>query len=235
MKSTGGLDLKIANDNRPRTADTFASLEERRAWLETAPATHARHKGQPPLLTWAKREKDEITFKGMRLWGTLSEPPRMAANDNEPQDEDAVEAGEQPAMPNMDRELVDVSAKQLKYAADNGMVRFVGNRLVKVWNGHKWVSPDAEFGEVRQRKSDKADAENFDAEIPDVQEELARAMDAEKLRGRLGHKTVMVLDMALTDTLAEIGERLGFSGQYAQRMAGKEVRKACELLLAEAA
>jgi hypothetical protein len=176
-------------------------------------------------VTWAKREKDESTFFGIRLWQNLNEPPRMAANDNEPEEED--EGSDQPILPNMDRDLVDVSAKQLKYAAENGMVRFVGNKLVKVWNGHKWVSPDAEFGKVRQRKSDKADVENFDAEMPDAQQELARALDTEHLRSRLGHKVCAVLDMAAGDsTLAEIGEYLGFAGQYATRMAAKEVRAA---------
>jgi hypothetical protein len=107
------------------------------------------------------------------------------------------------------------------------MVRFVGNRLVKVWDGHAWVSPDSAFGEVRRRKSDKADVENFDADIPDAQAELARAMDTEKLRARLGHKVATILDMASGDsTLSEIGEYLGFSGQYAPRMAGKEVKAA---------
>jgi hypothetical protein len=64
----------------------------------------------------------------------------------------------------MDREMVDVSAKQLKYAAEPGMVRWQGTKLEKVWNGHKWASKDAEFGEVRQRKSEKADTEHLDTE-----------------------------------------------------------------------
>lgn len=96
------------------------------------------------------------------------------------------EGGDRPPLPNFDRELVDVSAKQLKYAHENGMTRWVGIRLVKVWDGHVWVSPEERFGEVRQRKRDKAAFENFDAEAPDAQVELARAMDTEKLRGRLG-------------------------------------------------
>jgi hypothetical protein len=213
------------NDNGPLQADSFASLEERRVWLESARATHARHKGQPPCITWCKRERDEATFFGLRLWQNLTEPARMAANDNEAQDEDDIEAGEQRPLPNLDRELDDVSARQVKYAHENGMTRWVGNKLVKVWDGHAWVSPDSEWGEVRQRKSEKADIENLDAEIPDVQAELARAMDAERLRERLGHKAYTVLDMASGDsTLAEIGEYLGFAGQYAARMAGKEVR-----------
>lgn len=133
--------------------------------------------------------------------------------------------------PNLDRELVDVSAKQLIYAHNHGMTRWVGSRLVRVWNGHAWVSPDVEFGEVRKRKSEKADTENFDAETPDAQIELARAMDLERLRGRLGRKACVVLDMAAADsTLAEIGEYLGFSGQYAQRSAGKVIRAAVAAL-----
>ncbi|MBR0903362.1 hypothetical protein [Bradyrhizobium liaoningense] len=219
-----------ANDNTPLQASDFIDLAARRAWLASAPATHAAHHEQSPCAIWAKREADEITFFGLRLWRTLNEPPRLAANDNEPEDEDA-ESGDQPASPNMDRELVDVSAKQLAYAAENGMVRFVGNRLVKVWNGHKWTSPDAEFGKVRQRKSEKADTEQFDAEMPDAQVELARALDLERLRKMLGPKTCTVLDMAAGDsTLAEIGEDLGFAGQYATRMAGKQVRAAAVAL-----
>lgn len=96
------------------------------------------------------------------------------------------EGGDRPPLPNFDRELVDVSAKQLKCAHENGMTRWVGIRVVKVWDGHVWVSPEERFGEVRQRKRDKAAFENFDAEAPDAQVELARAMDTEKLRGRLG-------------------------------------------------
>jgi hypothetical protein len=93
------------------------------------------------------------------------------------------------------------------------------------------VSPEERFGEVRQRKSDKADTEHFDAEMPDAQAELARAMDTEKLRSRLGHKVVAVMDMASSDsTLAEIGEYLGFGGQYATRMAGKAVKDAVAAL-----
>jgi hypothetical protein len=219
-----------ANDNGPVRAADFTDIAARRAWLETAPATHAAHREVRPVETWCKREKDEATFFGLRLWRTLNVAPRMAANDNEVDEEDA-EAGEQPALPNLDREMVDVSAKQLKYAHDNGMTRWVGNRLVKVWDGHKWVAPEERFGEVRRRQSDKADTENFDAEMPDAQQELARAMDAERLRGRLGHKVVAILDMASSDsTLAEIGEYLGFAGQYAPRMAGKEVRAAVTAL-----
>ncbi|MGX1349667.1 hypothetical protein AB7M49_003243 [Bradyrhizobium elkanii] len=83
------------------------------------------------------------------------------------------------------------------------------------------------FGKVRQRKSDKADTGYWDVVIPDAQAELARSMDAERLRDRIGHKTATILDMAAGDnTLAEIGEYLGFGGQYAQRHAGKEVRVA---------
>ncbi|WP_426611281.1 hypothetical protein [Bradyrhizobium sp. McL0616] len=55
-------------------------------------------------------------------------------------------------------------------------------------------------------------------------------MDLERLRGRLGRKACVILDMAAGDnTLSEIGERLGFAGQYA-RMAGKEVRAAVAAL-----
>jgi hypothetical protein len=61
--------------------------------------------------------------------------------------------------------------------------------------------------------------------MPDAQTELARAMDTERLRARLGHKVTAILDMASSDsTLAQIGEYLGFAGQYAARMARKEVR-----------
>jgi hypothetical protein len=223
--------MTLANDNQPLTAASFTSQAARRAWLENAPSTHAAHQAQSPCITWAKREKDDVTFFGLKMWRTLNEPPRMAANDNEAQDDDAVEAGEQPILPNMDRELIDVSAKQLKYAADRGMVRWQGNRLSKVWNGHKWVSPDARFGEVRQRKVEKVDAENFDAEPPDAQAELARALDVERLRGRLGFKVATILDMATGDsTLAEIGEYLGGRGQYATRIASKEVRAAVAAL-----
>jgi hypothetical protein len=56
-------------------------------------------------------------------------------------------------------------------------------------------------------------------------------MDTERLRTRLGHKVVAILDMASSDsTLAEIGEYLGFAGQYAPRMAGKEIRTAVAAL-----
>jgi hypothetical protein len=155
----------------------------------------------------------------------------MAANDNEARDEDDTEVGEPCSLPNLDREMVDVSARQLVYAQKNGMTRWVGNRLVKVWSGHKWVSPDAEFGEVCQRQNDKADTDTFDAEMPDAQVELARALDAERLRNRIGIKTCTVLDMTAGDsTLSEIGEYLGFNGQYATRIAGKEVRAAVATL-----
>lgn len=154
----------------------------------------------------------------------------MAANDNEPDEEDT-EAGELPAAPNVDHEMVDVSARQLIYAVKKGMARWVDGKLVKVWNGHKWVSPDAVYGKARQRKSEKADAENFDAETPDAQAELARSLDLERLRKALGHKTATVLDMAAADsTLADIGEHLGGNGQYATRIAAKEVRAAVAAL-----
>jgi hypothetical protein len=215
-----------ANDNAAIQADSFTSLAERRAWLASAPATHATHHAQPPCVTWAKRERDEVTFFGLRLWRDLNAPPRMAANDNEPDTEDQ-EAGEQSFAPNLDRELVDVSAKQMVWAFENDRTRWVGSRLVKVWDGHAWVSPEERFGEVRQRKSNKADTEHFDVEMPDAQAELARSMDMERLRGRLGRKLATVLDMASSDsTLAEIGEYLGGGGQYATRIASKEVRAA---------
>jgi hypothetical protein len=221
------------NDNGPLMAGDFPDTPEgraaRRAWLEKAPATHATHHMQPPCMTWAKREKDEATFLGLRLWQSLSEPPRLAANDNEPDEED--EDGERLILPNMDREMIDVSAKQLIWAVENKRARWVGNRLVKVWDGHAWVSPEERFTEVRRRKSDKADTENFDAEMPDAQQELARAMDTERLRRTLGSKISTVLDMAAGDnTLAEIGEYLGFGGQYATRMAGKSVKGAVAAL-----
>jgi hypothetical protein len=224
-----------ANDNQPRQASDFPDTPEgraaRRAWLETAPATHVTHHTQPPCVTWCKREKDDVTFFGLKLWKRLNERARMAANDNEPQDEDDIEAGEQPAAPNLDREMVDVSARQLIYAHKQGMTRWVGNRLATVWDGHAWVDPEERFTEVRQRKSNKADTENFDAVVPDAQAEIARAMDTEKLRASLGHKTCSVLDMAAGDsTLSDIGEYLGFAGQYAGRMAGKSVKEAVAAL-----
>ncbi len=80
--------------------------------------------------------------------------------------------------PDMDREMVDVSARQLIYAVKKGMAKWVGNRLVKVWDGHKWVSPEERFTDVRRGKSDKADTENFDAEMPDAQAGLVRSMDS---------------------------------------------------------
>jgi hypothetical protein len=224
---------KPANDNGPIQAgdfpDTPEGLAARRAWLATAPATHASHRGQSPCATWAKRERDETTFFGLRLWRNLNAPPRMAANDNEVDEPD--EANEPRPLPNMDREMIDVSAKQLIWAYENNRTRWVENKLVKVWDGHAWVSPEERFGDVRQRKSDKADTEHFDAEMPDAQMELARAMDTEKLRARLGHKACTVLDMASSDsTLAEIGEYLGFGGQYATRMAGTAVKDAVAAL-----
>ena len=100
------------------------------------------------------------------------------------------------------------------------MVRWrgAGSRSMQ---GHPCGSPDAEFGEVRQRKSDKADVEHFDAET----------LNTEHLRKALGAKVFVVLDMASSDsTLAEMGECLGFVGQYATRMAGKEVREAVTAL-----
>ncbi|MET4487003.1 hypothetical protein [Bradyrhizobium sp. LA7.1] len=214
-----------ANDNRPRSASEFTDLAARRAWLASAPASHARHHAQSPCITWCKREKDDITFLGLKLWRTLSEPPRMAANDNEEGEPD--EANEPPPLPNMDREMIDVTAKQLIWAHENKRTRWVGNKIVKIWDGHAWVSPEERFGKARQRKSDKADVEHFDAEMPDAQAELARSMDMERLRKTLRAKLCTVLDMAAGDsTLAEIGEYLGFSGQYAARMASKEVRAA---------
>lgn len=90
-----------------------------------------------------------------------------------------------------------------------------------------WINARIAAREARKRKSDKADTEHFDAEMPDAQAELARMIDAERLRARLGIKTCTVLDMASADsTLAEIGEYLGFGGQYATRMAGKAVKDA---------
>ncbi|SCB36056.1 hypothetical protein GA0061099_1005417 [Bradyrhizobium yuanmingense] len=219
-----------ANDNGPILADDFADLAARRAWLASAPSTHATHREVSPVETWAKRQGDPETFLGLRLWRTLNEPPRLAANDNEPEEENE-EEGEHPVAANLDREMVDVSAKQLIYAHEHGMTRWVGNRLVKVWSGHQWTTPDAEFGKVRQRKSEKADTESWDAEMPDAQAELARVLDTEKLRARLGHKVTRILDMAAGDSsLADIGEDLGFAGQYAARMAAKEVRAAVAAL-----
>ncbi len=100
-------------------------------------------------------------------------------------------------------------ADQLVYAYENGMTRWNGNKLAKVWNGHKWVDPDEEFTTIRVRPMDRADTEHFDAKLPDAQDEQARAIDAERLRARLGHKLTAIMDMASGDsTLAEIGEYL---------------------------
>jgi hypothetical protein len=223
------------NDNQPLHTDSFPDTPEglaaRRAWLASAPSTHVSHHTQPPVMSWAKRGRDEETFMGIRMWQRLTEPARMVANDNEAQDEDDIEAGVPPALPNLDREMIDVSAKQLIWAHKHGMTRWVGNKMVKVWDGHKWTSPEERFGKVRTRKSDKADAEYFDAEVPDAQDELNRSLDVERLRVRLGSKNGTILDMAAGDsTLAEIGEYLGFGGQYATRMAGKAVKDAVAAL-----
>ncbi|MET4272603.1 MULTISPECIES: hypothetical protein [unclassified Bradyrhizobium] len=125
---------------------------------------------------------------GLRLWRDLNAPPRAAANDNEVPDEADTESGEQPVLPSMEREMVDVSAKQLIWAVENKRACWVGNKLVKIWDGHAWLSPEERFGEVRYRASEKADTESWDAEMPDAQGELARALDTETLRGQLGHK-----------------------------------------------
>ena len=180
--------------------------------------------------TWAKREKDEATFVGLRLWRGLNAAPRMAANDNHPEHPVTWPDG-RPYLPDCEREMETYKAEQLVYAHQHGMTRWNGNKLAKVWNGHKWVDPDEEFTTIRVRPMDKADVENFDAEVPDVQDEQARTMDADRLRARLGHKVTAIMDMASSgDTLAEIGEYLGFAGQYAARMASKEVRAAVATL-----
>jgi hypothetical protein len=228
-----------ANDNGPIRADDFSDSPEglaaRRAFLAQAPATHANHREVRPVETWAKREKDEATFLGLRLWCSLNEPPCLAANDNNPEHPVTWPDG-RPFLPDCEREMETYKAKQLLYAHDNGMTRWVGNKLVKLWDGHKWVDPDEEFTTIRVRPMDRADVENFDAEIPDAQMEMARALDVERLRARLGHKVTAIMDMASSgDTLAEIGEYLGFAGQYAARMAGKEVRAAVTALNAAVA
>ena len=220
----------MTNDNRPRSAADFTDTPEgraaRRAWLKAAPATHANHREVRPVETWCKREKDEETFLGIRLWRALSGPPRMAANDNHPEHPVTWPDG-RPYLPDCEREMETYKADQLVYAYENGMTRWNGNKLAKVWNGHKWVDPDEEFTTIRVRPMDRADTEHFDAKSPDAQDEQARAIDAERLRARLGHKLTAIMDMASGDsTLAEIGEYLGFAGQYAARMAGKEIRVA---------
>jgi hypothetical protein len=169
---------------------------------------------------------------GIRLWRSLNVAPRMAANDNHPEHPVTWPDG-RPYLPDCERDMETYKADQLVYAYENGMTRWNGNKLAKVWNGHKWVDPDEEFTTIRVRQSDKADTEHFDAEMPDAQMDLARAMDTERLRTRLGHKVVAILDMASGDsTLTEIGEYLGFAGQYAPRMAGKEIRAAVAALSA---
>jgi len=46
-----------ANDNGPIKADDFTDLAARRAWLASAPATHAAHREVSPVETWAKRKE----------------------------------------------------------------------------------------------------------------------------------------------------------------------------------
>jgi hypothetical protein len=66
--------MKHANDNaRIQVSDfpdTPEGLAARRAWLESAPATHANNREVGPVETWCKREKDEraASSSNFRIW-----------------------------------------------------------------------------------------------------------------------------------------------------------------------
>ena len=209
---------------KPRHAASFATPAERRAFLAAAPDTHANHKQQDwPAAKWLKTNKDYERLAALRYWRGAGGPPQICANDNDPRWPDG-----RPLVTQVNTEMETYSAEQLVYAYEHGMTRWVGNRLVKIWNGHKWVSPDEGFTTQRAANDPKVDALHFHADVMphEAQEEQAATMDAAALRDGLGNETCEILDMAAGDsTIREIGEHIGFSGRYAERK-GAEVTKA---------
>ena len=214
---------------RTRHASSFANLAERRAWLDGQPDTHENHRQENwPAAKWLKTAKDHKRLAALRIWRSLSDPPQLCANDNDPRWPDG-----RPLVTQINTEMETYRAEQLIYAHENGMTRWVGNKLVKVWNGYKWSDPDEEFTVPKAANDPKVDAMHFHAEVMpfEAQEDQAKAIDFAHLRAGLGEDICAVLDMAASDsTIREIGEHLGFAGQYAERKGAIAARTAIDWL-----
>lgn len=211
----------------PRRASSFRTLAERRDFLASAPDTHANHRGDNwPAGKWLRLTKDTKRLVALRIWRDMNEPAQVCANDNNPTWPDG-----RPMVTQLNVEMESYDAEQLIYAYEHGMVRMVGNKLVKVWNGFRWVNPDEDFTSVKVANDPKVDATHFHADVvpTEAQEEVARVLDAKTIRASLGAKTCAILDLAAGDsTIREIGEALGFSGKYAERKGADAVRAAID-------
>lgn len=217
---------------KPRHASSFTSLAERRAFLADAPDTHANHRSKDwPSAKWLRSSKDFSRLNALRLWRRLSEPPQLCANDNNPTWPDG-----RPLVTQLNVEMETYSAKQMIYAYNNGMTRWTGTKLAKVWNGFRWVNPDEEFTGVRVANDPKVDAAHFHADVvpEEAQAEQARSMDAALLRNMLGDETCAILDMAAGDaTITEIGLAYGATSERtAARHGAGKVKDSVDAMLA---
>jgi hypothetical protein len=155
-----------------------------------------------------------------------------AANDNTPTGE-----YERPQISRVDSVMEDLRAEDLIAAWDAGKVKIIGGKIVSA-DLHGWDTPLGEnFQTPRGGENEKVSLNvgyDLPDELPDTQYDVARRMDHEAMRRRLGDETCRMLELACGDaTSEEIGEMHGASSKTAERLGVKLVDIAIGKLLAE--
>jgi hypothetical protein len=223
------------NDNTPRTPTEHRRLVEAQRAEQGRREPRNRNRGWPTggrlqrarafaELDALRRFADD---EGADIAGGYE-----AANDNTPRGEYS-----RPEISRVDSVMEDLRAEDLIAAWNAGKVKVVGGRIESA-DLYGWDTP---LGEnfVTPRGGDNTKVSlNVGYDLPDelanTQDDVARRMDHDAMRRRLGDETCRMLELACGDaTSEEIGAMHGASGKTAERLGVKLVDIAIGKLLAE--
>ncbi|GAB1717536.1 MAG: hypothetical protein NTAFB05_25780 [Nitrobacter sp.] len=195
-----------ANDNTPATAGQFKTLAERRAFLEqqrvSQPEGEESHRGG----AWPQGQRlfkagNMVRLTGLAQWQIENAMPRLsAANDNIAVNFDHTET--------VQRDSVDADeiAEAIELEKEHPGEYWRPDKL-EVYVRDKWRSINAEV-EFARKHSSSTPAWLVDDE--DEEDKMARVIDTNRLRQRLGPQTCSILDAAASDaTTEEIAEIAG--------------------------
>jgi hypothetical protein len=223
------------NDNTPRTpAEHRAAVEGQRARQGNREPRN-RNRGWPTGGR-LQRARAFAELDALRRFaddeGTDIAGGFDAANDNTPTGE-----YERPQISRVDSVMEDLRAEDLITAWDAGKVKITGGKIVSA-DLHGWDTPlNENFQTPRGGENAKVSLNvgyDLPDELADTQDEVARRMDHQAMRRRLGDETCRMLDLACGDaTSEEIGEMHGASSKTAERLGVKMVDIAIGKLLGE--
>lgn len=177
-----------------------------------------------PILSALRREGDTFTLKSLRVWMDEYDviPPLLAANDNNPN-----------AMPTIVETRIDaVSADHLVLSLEEDEKCRLDPTFERTTRPYSLALHEERFERVKSASKSAPPAAEIDAEA-----EMARYIDAAKMRDWLG-ADAEILDMAVGQcTYIDVGRHIGVEGsaKTAYRAGRQEVKDVAKTFYDEAA